>query len=67
MTINVGEITDTNITVAMLSSSGSFNLAIEWPSEDVSSTVVSGLLRSDKQADIPLTFAVGTPKAGYNT
>lgn len=65
--INVGEITDTSVTVSILTGTGSFDLAIEWPTSTVSSPVLSGLLRSDNQADIPLNFTTGVPKEGFST
>ncbi len=65
--INVGETTDASINVTMLAGTGSLSLDIEWPNEQVSNPVLTGILRSDTQADIPLTFSPGAAKSGFNT
>ncbi len=59
--INVGETTDINIVLSMLEGPGSLDLSIQWSTEEVQSPVLSGFLRSDGAADIPVVFQGGAP------
>ncbi|MCJ8313501.1 MAG: hypothetical protein HRU38_14840 [Saccharospirillaceae bacterium] len=65
--INVGETTQSQITLELLAGNGSFNLDIEWPINEVQTPIISALLKNAQGDDIVINLLTGAEKAGFVT